>query len=48
MHAHRSLLFVVGLSLAGCAGTPAHDTASRAAWHDGKLTVHVVEASGGA
>ena len=48
MNTTRSLLLVAGLGLASCAGSPVRTSTADAAAVSPTLTVHVVEASGGA
>ena len=48
MNAHRSIFLAAGLSLVACAGSPFQDSTRDASVPSAKLTVHVVEASGGA
>ncbi len=48
MNAHRSLLLAASLGFASCASAPAEIGAPSAAVQADTLTVHVVEASGGA
>lgn len=48
MRAHRSILAAACLSLAACSGFRSHDSARDVAVSGSQVTVHVVEASGGA
>ena len=48
MNLHRSLLLVAGLGLAACASTTNQNDTEDASVPNAPLTVHVVEASGGA
>ncbi|MBL4771370.1 MAG: hypothetical protein JKY61_09555 [Planctomycetes bacterium] len=48
MNLHRSILLTASLCLAACNGIPFQGSASHATASSGQLTVHVVEASGGA
>lgn len=48
MNLHRSLLLTAGLSLAACASSPNQNNTEDASVPSAPLTLHVVEASGGA
>lgn len=48
MNAYRSILLAAGLGLTACAGSPLQNSARDASGPATLLTVHVVEASGGA
>lgn len=47
MNAHKSLFLVAGLGLAACSSPSVQDSTPRSAVENAKLTVTIVEASGG-